>query len=226
MMDVLTAIEGRQSIRAFDASRAVADDLIRQILTVAARAPSGSNIQPWQVWVVKGDLKERISHACEARFLGGDEGQGKYHYYPQNWRQPYLGRRRETGFGLYGLLGIDRKDNEAVTAYRVRNYRFFDAPVGLFFTIDRDMELGSWLDYGMFLQSIMLSARGLGLETCPQAAFCPYYDSIMPLLGAPEEQMLVCGMALGYAVADAPVNGYRTSRLEAVEFTHFLAPDH
>ncbi len=226
MIDVHAAIEGRQSIRAFDSDRTVDDDIIRQILTVAGRAPSGSNIQPWQVWVVKGDLKKRISDACEARFLAGDEGQGEYHYYPQHWRQPYLGRRRETGFGLYGLLGIDRKDEEAVKAYRVRNYRFFDAPVGLFFTIDRDMELGSWLDYGMFLQSIMLAARGVGLETCPQAAFCPYYDSIMPLLKAPEEQMLVCGMAMGYALADAPVNRFRTTRLDADAFTHFLTADH
>lgn len=224
-MDVIDAIEGRQSIRSFDPQRPVGKPVIEAILATAARAPSGSNIQPWHVWVVQGALRQRISDACEKRFLAGDEGEAAYHYYPQEWRQPYLGRRRETGFGLYGLLGINRKDASAVEAYRVRNYRFFDAPVGLFFTIDSDMELGSWLDYGMFLQSIMLAARTHGLETCPQAAFCAYHDSIMPLLGAPDSQMLVCGMSLGYACEDASVNGYRTSRLAVEDYVTFLPAD-
>ena len=221
-MNVSEAIEGRQSIRAFDSDREVTREVITSILTTAGRAPSGSNIQPWHVYVVTGAAKNRISDACKARYLSGDEGESEYHYYPQTWRQPYIGRRRQTGFGLYGLLGIDKADSAAVQGYRVTNYEFFGAPMGLFFTIDRDMELGSWVDYGMFLQSIMLSARGTGLETCAQAAFCPYYDSVMPLLRAPDEQMLICGMSLGYPQRDAVINSYRTERLDTEAFTTFL----
>jgi nitroreductase len=221
-MNVSEAIEGRQSIRAFDSGREVTSDVITSILTTAGRAPSGSNIQPWHVYVVTGAAKNRISDACKARYLSGDEGESEYHYYPQAWRQPYIGRRRQTGFGLYGLLGIDKADTAAVQGYRVTNYEFFGAPMGLFFTIDRDMELGSWVDYGMFLQSIMLSARDAGLETCAQAAFCPYYDTVMPLLKAPVEQMLICGMSMGYPQKEAVINSYRTERLDAKAFTTFV----
>ncbi len=221
-MRVSDAIIGRQSIRAFLPDKAVSDEQIEALLNVAARAPSGSNIQPWHVYIVRGERKARISEACSARYLSGDEGAYEYHYYPSAWREPYIGRRRQTGFGLYGLLGVDRKDPASVQQYRVQNYAFFGAPVGLFFTIDRDMEQGSWLDYGMFLQSLMLAAREAGMESCAQAAFCPYHDSVMPLLGAPETQMLVCGMSLGYADPDALVNTYRTPRLEAREFMTVL----
>ena len=221
-MRVSEAITGRQSIRAFLPDRPVSDEQIESLLNVAGRAPSGSNIQPWQVYVVRGERKTRITEVCSNRFLSGDEGAYEYHYYPKKWREPYIGRRRQTGFGLYGLLGVDRKDTASVQNYRVQNYQFFGASVGLFFTIDRDMEQGSWLDYGMFLQSFMLAAREAGLESCAQAAFCPYHDSVMPILGAPEEQMLVCGMSLGYADADALVNTYRTGRLEAREYMTVL----
>ena len=172
--------------------------------------------------MVRGERKACITEVCSNRFLSGDEGAYEYHYYPKNWREPYIGRRRQTGFGLYGLLGVDRKDTASVKNYRVQNYQFFGAPVGLFFTIDRDMEQGSWLDYGMFLQSFMLAAREAGLESCAQAAFCPYHDSVMPILEAPEGQMLVCGMSLGYADPDALVNTYRTGRLEARDYMTVL----
>lgn len=221
-MRVSDAITGRQSIRAFLSERPVDDEQIEALLTIAGRAPSGSNIQPWHVYIVRGDTKHRITEACTTRYLSGDEGEYEYHYYPREWRQPYIGRRRQTGFGLYGLLGIERQDIAAVQGYRAQNYAFFGAPVGLFFTIDRDMEQGSWLDYGMFLQSFMLAAREAGLESCAQAAFCSYYDSVMPILNAPDEQMLVCGMSLGYADPDALVNTYRTERLDAREFMTVL----
>ena len=221
-MRVSEAIIGRQSIRAFLADRPVSDEQIESLLSVAGRAPSGSNIQPWHVYVVRGERKARITEACSSRFLSGDEGAYEYHYYPRDWREPYIGRRRQTGFGLYGLLGVDRHDTASVQNYRVQNYQFFGAPVGLFFTIDRDMEQGSWLDYGMFLQSFMLAAREAGLESCAQAAFCPYHDSVMPILEAPEEQMLVCGMSLGYADPDALVNTFRTGRLEPREYMTVL----
>ncbi len=221
-MRVSDAITGRQSIRAFLSDKTVSDEQVASLLNVAARAPSGSNIQPWHVYVVRGERKAAITEACSARFLNGDEGAYEYHYYPRAWREPYIGRRRQTGFGLYGLLGVDRQDVASVQGYRVQNYQFFGAPVGLFFTIDRDMEQGSWLDYGMFLQSFMLAAREAGLESCAQAAFCPYHDSVMPLLGAPDEQMLVCGMSLGYADPNALINTYRTPRLDARDFMTVL----
>ena len=221
-MRVSEAIKGRQSIRAFLADRPVSDEEIESLLNIAGRAPSGSNIQPWRAYVVRGERKARITEACSNRFLSGDEGAYEYQYYPRAWREPYIGRRRQTGFGLYGLLGVDRHDTASVQNYRVQNYQFFGAPVGLFFTIDRDMEQGSWLDYGMFLQSFMLAAREAGLESCAQAAFCPYHDSVMTILEAPEEQMLVCGMSLGYADPDALVNTYRTGRLEAREYMTVL----
>ena len=221
-MRVSEAIKGRQSIRAFLSDRPVSDEQIEALLNVAGRAPSGSNIQPWQVYVVRGERKSRITDVCSDRFLAGDEGVYEYQYYPKDWREPYIGRRRQTGFGLYGLLGVDRYDTASVQNYRVQNYQFFGAPVGLFFTIDRDMEQGSWLDYGMFLQSFMLAAREAGLESCAQAAFCPYHDSVMPILEASKEQMLVCGMSLGYPDPDALVNTYRTGRLEAREYMTVL----
>jgi len=219
---VSDAIIGRQSIRAYHADKPVSDDQIEALLNVAARAPSGSNIQPWHVYIVRDQCKAAITEICSSRYLSGDEGAYEYHYYPRAWREPYIGRRRQTGFGLYGLLGVDRRDPASVQSYRVQNYQFFGAPVGVFFTIDRDMEQGSWLDYGMFLQSFMLAAREAGLESCAQAAFCPYHDSVMPLLGAPQEQMLVCGMSLGYADPEALVNTYRTSRLDARDFMTVL----
>ena len=220
-MRVSEAIVGRQSIRAFLPDKPVSDEQIESLLSVAGRAPSGSNIQPWHVYVVRGETKARITDACEARYLSGDEGEYEYHYYPRAWREPYIGRRRQTGFGLYGLLGIDRR-----TPKRCRISRpelpVFRCAGRAFFTIDRDMEQGSWLDYGMFLQSFMLAAREAGMESRAQAAFCSYHDSVMPILGATDEQMLVCGMSLGYADPDALVNSYRTERLDAAEFMTVL----
>lgn len=221
-MKVNDAIIGRQSIRAFHQDKPVAPDLIEQILTVAGRAPSGSNIQPWKVWVTSGEKRDEVANACFARHTAGDEGEQEYNYYPVEWREPYIGRRRNTGWGLYGHLGIEKGDKVEMSRQHGRNYEFFDAPVALFFTIDRDMELGSWMDYGMFLQSVMLAARGFGLETCPQAAFLKYHDTVMEIIDAPKEQMFVCAMSLGYADHSATVNEYRTPRLDAKEFTVFL----
>ncbi|HUS95147.1 MAG TPA: nitroreductase [Hyphomicrobiaceae bacterium] len=221
-MNVADAITGRQSLRAFIRDKDVPLDTINKVLTIASRAPSGSNIQPWKAWVARGRARDAIAEACHARHMAGDEGAREYNYYPVKWREPYIGRRRETGWGLYGKLGIEKGDKEEMKLQHGRNYLFFDAPVGLFFTIDRDMELGSWLDCGMFIQSVMLAARGEGLETCPQAAFCNYHDTVMALLGVPGDQMLICGMSLGYPVPDAVVNTFRTSRIDVSEFTHII----
>lgn len=221
MLSVADAIEGRQSIRAFLADKPVPRETIERILAIASRAPSGSNIQPWKVRVVSGPALARLKTRLMARHEAGDEGKREYNYYPVKWREPYIGRRRATGWGLYGLLGIGKGDTVAMRAQAGRNFVFFDAPVGLIFSMDRDMEVGSWLDTGMFIQSVMIAARGEGLETCPQAAFCNYADTIQDMLAMPADQIIVCGMALGYADPLAAVNSFRTDRIAVGEFAVF-----
>lgn len=223
MISVEDAIVGRQSIRGYLESKPVPQDVIMKMLEIAGRAPSGSNIQPWKVFVVSGDKKQALSEALLARHLSGDSGKREYNYYPVEWREPYIGRRRECGWGLYSTLGIKKGDKEKMLHQHGRNYEFFGAPAGLFFTVDRDMELGSWLDTGMFIQSVMLAARSLHLETCPQAAFCNYHDTVAEHVGIPDDQQLVCGMALGYPNPDATVNIFRTTRIDPAKFTTFVA---
>jgi len=221
MMTVEEAITGRRSIRAF-LSKPVPRALIEQILEIASRAPSGNNAQPWRVWVLEGEAKEQLARDLYERFMRDEPAHYDYFYYMRQWREPYLARRRKTGWGLYGLLGIAKGDRAASKAQHARNFLFFDAPVGLFFTIDRDLGLGAWLDYGMFLQSIMIAARSFGLETCPQAAFCQYHHIIEKRLGIPSDQILVCGMALGYADPEAKVIQFRTDREPVSSFTTFM----
>lgn len=221
-MNVADAITGRQSTRAFLADRPVPREMIEKVLKIAGRAPSGSNIQPWHVWVITGDRQKALTAACMARHMANDESEREYNYYPVDWRAPYIDRRRECGWGLYSTLGITKGEKDAMRRQHGRNYQFFDAPVGLFFTIERDMEIGSWFDCGMFVQSVMLAARGEGLETCPQVAFCNFHDTVMEHIGAPPEQMLMCGMSMGYSDPDAIANGFRTTRLELSEFVTFV----
>jgi nitroreductase len=121
------------------------------------------------------------------------------------------------------LLGIGKGDKDKMHLQHQRNYRFFDAPVGLMFTIDRVMGRGSLLDYGMFLQTLMIAARARGLHTCPQAAWNGYASIVLPHIGAGADEMLVCGMAIGYADSQAPVNTFHTPRVPVQEFTHWLA---
>lgn len=220
-MSVADAIRGRQSIRAFT-KQAVPREIIERILEIAARAPSGSNMQPWKVRVLTGAARDALSAALLARHEAGDNGTWEYQYYSDVWREPYLARRRQTGWGLYGVLGIPKGDREASRAYQGRNFDFFGAPVGMIFTIDRDLARGAWLDYGMFLQSIMVAARAEGLETCPQAAFCVFHDTIQKMLAIPEGEMVVCGMALGYADHSAKVNSFTPEREAVGKFATFM----
>lgn len=218
---VLAAIRSRRAIRAFlpdPVSRAQVD----QILETAARAPSGSNIQPWQVVVVGGPALLALGKELSALSLSGDAGEAEYSHYPQPLRDPYLTRRRQVGWALYGTLGIARGNTERMAAQHARNFRFFDAPVGLFFTMDRDMELGSWLDLGMFVQNVMIAAQGLGLDTCPQAAFASYHRVIAERLAIPADRQLVMGMALGHADRSAPENLFQTEREPVESFTRFI----
>jgi len=223
-----TAIRSRMSVRAF-MGQAVPRTDIEAILDVASRAPSGTNCQPWRVYVLQGSSRDSlVAQVCAAHdAIRADPSvaqsyREEYDYYPEKWVSPYIDRRRENGWGLYGLLGIGKGDKDKMHAQHQRNYRFFDAPVGLMFTIDRVMGRGSLVDYGAFLQSIMVAARGRGLHTCPQAAWNGFAKIIMPHIGAGDGEMLVCGMALGYADADALVNGFVTPRVPVTEFTRWL----
>ncbi|RTL53080.1 MAG: nitroreductase [Rhodocyclaceae bacterium] len=216
------AIASRRSVRGF-LSTPVSRETVEDILALAARAPSGSNIQPWHVYVCSGAARRQVSDAINAAYAAGGEGhEEEYHYYPKQWREPYLGRRRTLGKALYGHLGIPKEDKEGMRRHFGRNYDFFGAPVGLFFTLDRDMEPGSWLDLGMFMQNIMIAARSHGLHTCPQQAFHQFRQIIGPIMGIPDSQMLVCGMALGYEDPTEPANKLETERAAVSEFARFV----
>jgi len=210
-LSAIDAITTRRSVRAF-LPKEVPPEVVDRILELGARAPSGSNIQPWQVLVLTGAPLLTLGEELKELEQSGEKGEPAYTYYPKAWREPYLARRRKVGWDLYAALGIARAERERMAAQHARNLIFFDAPVGLIFTIDRDLELGSWLDYGMFLENIMVAARAFGLDTCPQAAFVPYAAHIGRRLGIPDTQMLVCGMALGYADPAAPENTFSTER--------------
>lgn len=211
------AIASRKSTRAF-LPTPVDLDLIDDLLRLAGTAPSGSNLQPWTVHVVSGAARDRLSAALLSAFRSGHPEAREYHYYPRAWRSPYIERRRATGWGLYGLLGIAKGDREATARQHGRNYEFFGAPVVMIFTIDRDLEYGSWLDYGMFLQSLMIAARGRGLHTCPQAALANYPDIVRDQLGIVDDKIIVCGMSIGHEDPADPVNAYRPDRVALDEF--------
>jgi nitroreductase len=203
----------------------VLQETILEILDVSTRAPSGTNTQPWKVTVVTGARKEALSRELIATALDparDTEHEQEYSYYPDKWVHPYLDRRRKVGYDLYGLLGIAKGNRDRMQRQFARNYDFFGAPVGLFFTMDRIMGQGSWLDYGMFLQNVMLAARARGLDTCPQAAFTKYHRIVASHLEIPKDQILLCGMALGYKDGDKIENSLQTSREPAISFTRFL----
>ena len=223
---VEAAITSRHSIRAF-LPTPVPRATIERILAVASRAPSGTNTQPWHVYVLTGAARESLSQRLVAAYDDPVERAShseEYAYYPTEWKSPFIERRRKVGWDLYGLLGLAKTDKERMHAQHRRNYQFFGAPVGLMFTIDRVMRQGSWLDFGMFLQSIMVAARGQGLDTCPQAAFTPFHRIIMDEIGAPaDEQQLVCGMSLGVADPGAIENTLITEREPVASFVRFLS---
>ena len=219
-----SAITSRRSIRAYLPTPVAPED-IAQILQVAARAPSGTNTQPWKVYVLQGERKQELSSAILA--IHNNPEQAKLHseeyaYYPREWISPFIERRRKVGWDLYALLGLTRDNKAGMAARHGRNYEFFGAPVGLIFTIDRIMEQGSWLDYGMFLQNIMVAARARGLDTCPQAAFTQYHQVIGQVLGLPDNETVVCGMALGFADMSRIENTLVTERMTVEEFVKFV----
>ena len=218
------AIVSRRSIRRFRPDP-VPESVVRDILTVASRAPSGTNMQPWQVRVLAGERKAALCRALLAADTAGQSGghrlKAEYDYYPDPFPPVYLARRRKVGWDLYGALGIKKGDTERMHHQHQRNYLFFDAPVGMIFTIDRALQIGSWLDYGMFLQNIAVAARARGLDTCMQAAFARVHPVLRAELGIPEGEVVVCGMSLGYADMDAPENLFPVERATVDEFATF-----
>jgi len=222
------AIESRFSARAF-LPQPVPRETLEAILRVASRAASGTNTQPWKVYVLQGatrdQLVEKVCAAHDALYADPSlaaQYREEYDYYPEKWVSPYIDRRRENGWSLYGLLGITKGDKDRMHAQHQRNFRFFDAPVGLMFTLDRVMGRGSLVDYGMFLQNIMVAARARGLHTCPQAAWNGFAKIILPHIGAGPDEMLVCGMSLGWADPVAPVNSFHTPREPVERFTRWV----
>jgi nitroreductase len=217
-------MRGRRSIRAF-VPTPVPRTMLEELLDAAARAPSGTNTQPWKVYALSGASKDALAaKMCAAYDDPAERARHTeaYAYYPTEWVSPYIDRRRKVGWDLYGLLGIGKADKERMHVQHRRNFSFFDAPVALIFTIDRVMEKGSWLDYGMFLQSVMLAARARGLDTCPQAAISGFHRIVMPHVGAGDNEVCVCGMSLGYADPKAIENTLVTERAPASSFAHFL----
>ena len=219
------AIRSRCSLRAFLPTPVPRAD-IEAILEVASHAPSGTNIQPWKVTVLSGAaltaLSDKIlaAHNDPEAFAAHRE---EYAYYPEKWESPYIERRRKVGWDLYSLLGLSRDNKSGMHAQHGRNYAFFGAPVGLMFTIDRILELGSWLDYGMFLEAVMVAARGRGLDTCPQAAFNKFHRIIAEHIGMPESETLVCGMSLGHADMTKIENSLVTEREAVANFVRFMS---
>lgn len=217
-------IRGRRSVRAFLPTPVPRSD-IEAILEIAARAPSGTNTQPWQVYVLSGARKQALSDEIVQTFFDPNalaQHHEEYDYYPATWVEPFLSRRRKIGLDLYGLLGLTRDNLVGMKAQQARNYQFFDAPVGLIFTLDRVMGQGSLLDYGMFMQNIMIAARARGLDTCPQAAFNQFHKIIARQLDLPASQKIICGMALGYADPSKIENTLETVREPLANFAHFL----
>ncbi len=221
-MHVDEAIESRRSVRGFT-DEPVPRETIEHVLRVAARAPSGTNMQPWHVYVVTGEKKAAITRDVLAMHNGPRELQEpEYLYYPKVFFEPYKSRRRKIGWDMYSLLGIERGEHEKMHAQAGENFRFFGAPVGLFFFVEKALELGSWLDCAMFIQNVMLSARGQGLHTCSQAAWPPFHKAVKSQLGLGDDLVLLCGMAIGHEDPAASINRLRTEREPVHAFTTFL----
>ncbi|MBH2000974.1 MAG: nitroreductase [Moraxellaceae bacterium] len=222
------AITSRHSVRAF-LDTPVATQTIKDILTVASRAPSGTNTQPWKVYVVTGKKRaEMIDRVCTAQIELfqkpelAEQYQETFAYYPETWISPFIDRRRENGWGLYGLLGIQKGEKEKMAAQQLRNYQLFDAPVALYFTVNKAMGIGSKMDISMMIQNVMVAAKARGLDTCPQAAWNHFHPIVLEVLDAPEDEELVCTVALGYADPDHIVNSFITPREPVENFTVFL----
>ncbi|MDR1350280.1 MAG: nitroreductase [Zoogloeaceae bacterium] len=195
--------------------------LVAEILELAARAPSGTNVQPWKVYALAGEERQKLSQVIVEQYNQGRKEGREFDYYPQEWGEPWLSRRRKVGLELYRLIGIPKGDKEKMHTQTARNYLFFDAPVGLIFTMHRQLGRGMFLDYGMFLGNLVTAARARGLDTCVQNAFADYHNTIRKHLDVPDDELLVCGVALGYADPNAPENTLISEREPVTGFASF-----
>lgn len=220
-MKVSEALKNRKSVRSFT-DQSVEKETIKDILSLAGHAPSGVNTQPWITHVLTGDSKIQLQTKMEQEFRQGVKGKMDYQYYPLDWIEPFRSRRKECGLKMYSALEITREDKDRQLDQWAANYRAFDAPVMLIFSMESVLETGSYLDFGLFLQSVMLAAVEKGLATCPQAALGEYPDIVKPFLGLPEDSQLICGMSLGYEDTTAKVNSYRTTREDVDSWATFL----
>jgi nitroreductase len=219
---VEAAITTRRAVRAF-LPDPVDPALLRRLLELAAQAPSGTNMQPWKVRVIGPESRARLEPALIAALDSPDlPAEEEYRYYPKAFREPYLARRRKVGWDLYGLLGVTKGDVEGMKRQTAANLRFFDAPVALMVTIDRDLEIGSWLDLGMFVQTLLIAAQGHGLDSCPQAIFARFHPVVRRELAIPQEEVIVCGIAIGKADPTAPANRLVPEREPVEAFTQWL----
>lgn len=216
------AITSRRAIRAF-LPDPIDPALVRRLIEVAAQAPSGTNMQPWKLRVIGPQARARLEAALIAALDSPDlPAEEEYRYYPERFREPYLSRRRKVGWDLYGLLGVTKGDTEGMKRQSAANLRFFGAPVALMLTVDRDLEIGSWLDLGMFVQSLLIAAQGNGLQSCPQAIFARFHPVVRRELSIPESEVVVCGIAIGHADPDAPQNALVPEREPVEGFTTWL----
>lgn len=218
MTTVSEAINLRRSIRSFEA-KSVDIDLIKKIISSAARAPSGGNLQPWYIDVVSGENHKNLLNLIQKKIDGNPSMESKeYEFYPSDLDDKYTKRRRSTGAGLYEAMGIEYDDKSARWDAMKLNWNFFGAPIGLFFSIDRQMGKNQWCHLGMIMQNISLLAIEEGLATCMQEAWAVYSQTMHNFLNLPEERVFYCGMAIGYENKLSPVNRFHTERAELNEY--------
>jgi nitroreductase len=211
-MDVRDAVASRFSCRAF-LPNPVPLATVREILTRAARAPSGGNLQPWRVHALAGAVLEDLKARIRPHAPSNPRGEGaEYQVYPSPLKEPYHSRRFQVGADLYRAIGIPREDRPARYRQYARNFEFFGAPIGLLFTIDRSMGPPQWSDLGMYIQTVMLLARAYGLDTCSIEAWTHWHKTASAFLALPPEEMVFCGMALGYGDPAARINDWRSTR--------------
>lgn len=219
-MHIDDALRARKSVRAFRPDP-VPLALVREILELASRAPSGTNIQPWKVHVVAGETRKRLEAEVLAHRETNPADASAEFPRTSKRKEPYTSRMRKLGKDMYSLIGIPKGDQAANWAQWGRNYKFFDAPVGLIFTIDKDLDAMSFLDIGMFIQSLMLVAKARGLDTCAQGAWNNYWTATRRVLNVPDDEYIVCGVSLGYEDKTSPVNTLVSEREPLENFATF-----
>ena len=220
-MKVSEAIATRKTVRAFRADP-VDLALVKDILLQAARAPSGGNLQPWRVYVLAGAARDELVRRVRLKMQEAPMGERpEYHIYPVDLTEPYKTRRYQIGEAMYATIGIPREDRAGRLKQFVRNWEFFGAPIGMIFTIDRQMQQGQWADVGMYMENVMLLAREHGLHTCPQEAWAVWHSTIREYLSIPDSEMVFCGMGVGYADSEAPINSLVSERVPLDAFASF-----